>query len=207
MRFINQHVKSRESFRPFAPSVLAEEATNWFDLGPNCPKDGNASPFMSMTAMVHKKLRDQIPAVTHVDGSSRMQTVTAEAEPIYHALIQKFFDLTGVPMVLNTSFNTLPGEPIVESPKDAIHSFLHSMGSIEMLVMGDYVIRRKVPNIGKLLGEMTKAGDVVAEPATPVRAGPVEFRASFSLPKMDLFSMKNLLQKFLITRASVSIAW
>ena len=171
VRFINEHVKKRESFRPFAPSVLAEEAAKWFDLGENVCDD-NVSPFMSITAHVEKSKRAQIPAVTHVDGSSRLQTVTKEAEPLYHKLISTFFKATGVPMVLNTSFNTLPGEPIVETPQNAIRSFLCSMGSIEMLCMGDYIIKRKRPAIRKLLGEALKDEDVMTtEPACPKQSG------------------------------------
>ena len=193
VRFINQHVKKRETFRPFAPSALAEEAHNWFDLGPavDAARDdtaastddhaNNISPFMSMTAFVHKDKRSSIPAVTHVDGSSRLQTVTKEAEPMYHKLISKFFQKTGVPMILNTSFNTLPGEPIVETPQNAIRSFLCSMGSIEMLVMGDYVIKRKNPDLKKLLGEISRYEDVVTrEPSCPTRTGPTQFQSSFS---------------------------
>lgn len=179
VRFINEHVKSRESFRPFAPSVLVEEAANWFDLGST--KHSNVSPYMSMTAMVHNDKRAEIPAVTHVDGSSRLQTVTPDAEPLYHKLISKFFALTGVPMVLNTSFNTLPSEPIVESPSDAIRSFLYSMGAIEKLVLGDYVIRRKKPDLKMLLGEASKSDDVKIEPTLLTRAGPVEFQSTFEL--------------------------
>jgi predicted NodU family carbamoyl transferase len=179
VRFINQHVKQRESFRPFAPSVLVEHASDWFELGAE-GSDANVSPYMSLTAMVKEDKRKKIPAVTHVDGSSRLQTVTPEAEPLYHKLITKFYDLTGVPMVLNTSFNTLPGEPIVESPKDAIRSFLCSMGAIEMLVMGDYVIKRKKANLKSLLGEMDKLGnDLLTEPACPKRTGPCKFETSF----------------------------
>jgi Carbamoyltransferase C-terminus len=194
VRFINQHVKKRETFRPFAPSALAEEAHNWFDLGPavDAARDdksestddhaNNISPFMSMTAFVHEDKRERIPAVTHVDGSSRLQTVTKEAEPLYHKFISKFFERTGIPMVLNTSFNTLPGEPIVETPQNAIRSFLCSMGSIEMLVLGDYVIKRKKPDVRKLLGETTKDETVVTvEPACPVRTGPVYFQSSVEL--------------------------
>ena len=178
VRFINQHVKKRESFRPFAPSVLEEHAAEWFDLG-DTTKDSNKSPYMSLTAIVHESKRSRIPAVTHVDGSSRLQTVTAEAEPLYHKLITKFYELSGVPLVLNTSFNTLPGEPIVENPSDAIRSFLCSMGSIEMLVMGDYVIKRAKPNLKKLLGEATKQGDVLTEHACPKRAGVATFQTTF----------------------------
>jgi predicted NodU family carbamoyl transferase len=182
VRFINQHVKQRESFRPFAPSVLVEHASDWFDLGVEDEEDGNAnvSPYMSLTAMVRSEKREKIPAVTHVDGSSRLQTVTPESEPLYHKLITKFYELTGVPMVLNTSFNTLPGEPIVESPKDAIRSFLSSMGSIELLVMGDYVIKRKKANLKSLLGETDKAGNaLLREPVCPKRTGPCKFETTF----------------------------
>merc|ERR1712070_1362011 len=109
-----------------------------------------------------------------------MGTVTAEDEPLYHKLITKFFELTGVPMVLNTSFNTLPGEPIVESPNDAIRSFLCSMGSIEMLVMGDYVIKRKQADLRALLGETdSKEQEFMVEPTCPRRTGPTTFETTF----------------------------
>lgn len=182
VRFINEIVKKRESFRPFAPSVLAEEAHNWFDLGST--DDNNVSPYMSMTAMVKKPKRALIPAVTHVDGSSRLQTVTAEAEPFYHKLLSEFFKRTDVPMVLNTSFNTIPSEPIVESPKDAIRSFLSSMGSVEILVLGDYVVRRKPADLRKLIGEgQDGSGRVIKAPVCPKRAGRVFFESNFSLRK------------------------
>ncbi len=192
VRFINQSVKGRESFRPFAPSVLAEEASKWFDLGgtdkDNHNSNGNVSPYMSMTAVVHPEKRAFIPAVTHVDGSSRLQTVDSNDEPIYHAFLSAFFKLTGVPLVLNTSFNTLPGEPIVESPQDAIRSFLYSMGSLELLVIGGgghddaFVIKRKKPNLRKLLGEANKNGEWRLEPACPQRSGWVEFESLATLP-------------------------
>jgi carbamoyltransferase len=182
VRFINEIVKKRESFRPFAPSALAEEADKWFDLG--SARDNNVSPYMSMTAMVKTSKRALIPAVTHVDGSSRLQTVTPEAEPFYHKLITEFFKRTGVPMVLNTSFNTIPSEPIVESPKDAIRSFLSSMGSIEVLVLGDYVVTRKKADLGKLLGEGSdKASAMKKPPSCPKRAGRVFFESNFALFK------------------------
>eukprot|EP00980_Cylindrotheca_fusiformis_P028325 scaffold22592_cov129-Cylindrotheca_fusiformis.AAC.11 len=171
VRFINQYVKKRESFRPFAPSVLVEHAADWFDLG-DTSNGSNKSPFMSLTATVFASKRELIPAVTHVDGSSRLQTVSEEAEPLYYKLISKFFDLTGVPMVLNTSFNTLPGEPIVESPFNAIRSFLCSMGAIEMLVMGDYVIKRKKADLKTLLGQVDKREvEIRTEPLCPKRSG------------------------------------
>ncbi len=109
---LNQSVKKREWFRPFAPSVLAEESDKWFDFP-------GASPFMLMTAKVNPatwisaESKWLLPAITHVDGSSRMQTVTREMNPAYYELISAFRDLTGVPMLLNTSFNG-PGHPMVE---------------------------------------------------------------------------------------------
>lgn len=190
VRFINQQVKKRESFRPFAPSVLAEHASEWFDVDGNNEDEINFSPYMSQTAMVKKEKRARIPAVTHVDGSSRLQTVTREAEPLYHKLITKFFEMTGVPMVLNTSFNTLPGEPIVESPEDAIRSFLCSMGSIEMLVMGDYIIKRKQADVRALLGETDKGeNNFLVEPSCPKRAGPTTFETTFEADEEDIESM------------------
>ena len=180
VRFINEFVKKRESFRPFAPSALAEEASNWFDLGEYASRtQNNVSPFMSITAQVKESKQKLIPAVTHVDGSSRLQTVTKEAEPFYHRLISAFFKETGVPMVLNTSFNTLKSEPIVETPSNAIRSYLSSMGSIEMLVMGDYVIKRKEANVRKLLGEKGKTG-MISMPTLPIRSGAANYKSTFS---------------------------
>ncbi|KAL7506996.1 hypothetical protein ACHAXN_004207 [Cyclotella atomus] len=194
VRFINEFVKKRESFRPFAPSALAEEASNWFDLGEYATAcNNNVSPYMSITAQVKKALQKQIPAVTHVDGSSRLQTVTAEAEPFYHRLISAFYKLTGVPMVLNTSFNTLKSEPIVETPKNAIRSFLSSMGSIEMLVMGDYVIKRKQADVRRLLGEKGKTG-MLSQPLFPVRSGAANYKSTFSADKDSMTDPKTLVQ-------------
>jgi hypothetical protein len=180
VRFINESVKKRESFRPFAPSCLAEEANKWFDLGDDLDDNTNISPYMSMTAMVKEDKLGQIPAVTHVDGSSRLQTVTKEAEPMYHAFISTFFQRTGVPMVLNTSFNTLPSEPIVETPRNAIRSFMASMGSIEMLIMGDYVIKRKPADVRRLLGEQSSQG-ITQLPSNPMRAGPAYYESKFTV--------------------------
>ena len=180
VRFINEFVKKRESFRPFAPSCLAEEASNWFELGAHAANiQNNVSPYMSITAQVKNEKRDMIPAVTHVDGSSRLQTVTSSAEPYYHRLISAFFRATGVPMVLNTSFNTLKSEPIVETPQNAIRSFLSSMGTIEILVMGDYVIKRKIANMRTLLGEEQRSG-IMTPPSFPTRAGSVNYKTTFS---------------------------
>lgn len=132
--FINRVVKRRESFRPFAPSVLAEDIREWFeDCGPY------TSPYMSMTKTCTKP--DRVRGVVHIDGTSRLQTVLREQNPKYHAMISAFKDLTGVPMVLNTSFN-VAGEPIVNSPHDALRTFLASKG-IDLLVFPGIIIEKK----------------------------------------------------------------
>ncbi len=123
---LNRRVKFRESFRPFAPAVLNDHALSWFGL--------EDSPFMLRVARV---LRPGIPAVTHVDGTARLQTVTAEDNPAFHGLIQCFHEETGVPVVLNTSFN-VAGEPIVETPEDAMRSFLRS--DMDCLVLGHRLV-------------------------------------------------------------------
>lgn len=180
VEFINSSVKHRESFRPFAPSVLAEEAQSWFE-GITCE---NCSPYMSITTSVRQEKRSQIPAVTHIDGTSRLQTVDKLDSPLYYKLIRTFFELTGVPMVLNTSFNTLKGEPIVETPGDALKSFLGSLGSIEMLVMGSYIIRRKKASLPELLGEKKKAG-IITAPKQPVTSGPFVYESSCAYNEND----------------------
>ncbi len=149
---LNLKVKYRESFRPFAPSVLREDAGDWFDL------DGD-SPYMLMVAPVAERRRramtaaehalfgidklnvprSDIPAVTHVDYSARIQTVHAETNPRYHALISRFKELTGCPVVVNTSFN-VRGEPIVGTPEDAFRCFMGT--GIECLAVGNCFLRK-----------------------------------------------------------------
>ena len=114
VRKLNAEIKHRESFRPFAPSVLWEKAQLYFDM----PVEG---PFMIMAAQVHPEMRERLPAITHVDGSSRPQTVRREQNPAYYDLIEAFGDLTGVYVLVNTSFNN-DGEPIVETYEDAVIS-------------------------------------------------------------------------------------
>src|SRR5437879_4340242 len=111
---LNRRIKHRESFRPFAPSILAEATGEYF-------AKSHPSPFMTLAYPVRPEKREKIPAPTHVDGTGRLQTVTHEANSRYHALISAFRDLTGVPVVLNTSFND--NEPIVCSPEQAIDCF------------------------------------------------------------------------------------
>jgi carbamoyltransferase len=127
---LNRRIKHREIFRPFAPSILAE-AGEWFERS-------HPSPFMTLAYAVRPEKRALIPAPTHVDGTGRLQTVTREANPRYHALISAFRDLTGVPVVLNTSFND--NEPIVCRPEEAIDCFLRT--KMDALVLGDFLISR-----------------------------------------------------------------
>jgi len=153
---LNLKVKFRESFRPFAPSVLAEQAQDYFDL------DGD-SPYMLFTANIkaakrHKpetqsesdfgleKLyatRSDIPAVTHIDYSARVQTVDAKSNPDFHALLSAFKDLTGCPVLINTSFN-VRGEPIVCTPEDAFYCFMGT--GLDMLVIGNLVLTKDQQN-------------------------------------------------------------
>jgi hypothetical protein len=135
---LNARVKRREGFRPFAPLVLAEHAEAWFDLtveGRPFDPDG---PFMTRVVPVRADKRALIPAVTHVDGSGRFQTVAPENGPI-HELLSAFYRRTGVPILLNTSFN-LAGEPIVETPADALFALL--VTDIDAVVAGDRLIER-----------------------------------------------------------------
>jgi carbamoyltransferase len=130
---INKMVKRREPFRPFAPSVLEDQAGEFFQLA-----NTRAAPYMLVTFETLAHRRALIPAVVHVDGSARIQTVSAEVNPRYHDLLQRFFKETGVPVLLNTSFNQA-GEPIVNSPDDAVSCFLRS--GLDALAVGDYLVR------------------------------------------------------------------
>jgi len=127
---LNKHVKHREDFRPFAPSCLEERAAEYFT---GCRR----SPFMQFVYPVEAAKRDRVPAITHVDGTARVQTVSEEVDPRYYRLIKEFERLRGVPMVLNTSFNVM-GEPIVNSPADAVRCFYTT--GMDALVMGDCVV-------------------------------------------------------------------
>lgn len=130
MRDHVNHVKSREWFRPLAPSVLAEHQSEWFEFGHDLP-------FMVVCAMARPERRAAIPAVVHVDGTSRIQSVHADRTPLYHRLISEFHRRTGVPMVLNTSFNVKG--PIVETPAEAVDTFAAS--KLDAMVIGDFVVQ------------------------------------------------------------------
>lgn len=125
-------VKKRELFRPFAGSVLQEKANQYFEI----PKTQNSFPFMNFCFVVRKNKRKSIPAITHKDGTCRIQTVSHN-DTRYHMLIKEFYNQTKIPVVLNTSFN-LKGEPIVETPKQAINDFLKS--SMDNLVIGNFIV-------------------------------------------------------------------
>jgi carbamoyltransferase len=131
--YLNGTVKHREPFRPYAPSVLEEHASEWFDFA-------GASPFMLFVPQVRPERRPSVPAITHVDGTARLQTVNAKAEPEYHAVISAFHARTGVPLVLNTSFND-NGQPIVETPCDAVTTFLRT--EIDHLVIDGRLVSKR----------------------------------------------------------------
>ena len=128
---LNQRIKHREIFRPFAPSILAEATSDWFEKS-------YPSPFMTLAYSVKPEKREIIPAPTHVDGTGRLQTVTRDANPRYWSLIKAFEQLTGVPVVLNTSFND--NEPIVCRPMEALDCFQRTQ--MDALVLGDFLITR-----------------------------------------------------------------
>ena len=129
---INRKIKFREPYRPFAPSVLEARAADYFDLtGP--------SPFMTVVVRVREGMKDAIPAVTHVDGTARVQTVSRTQNPRFWTLLKAFEARTSVPVLLNTSFN-VKGEPIVCSPADAVACFLKT--DLDYVVLGDNICRR-----------------------------------------------------------------
>ena len=155
-KLLNLKIKFRESFRPFAPSILREDLKEWFELNTDSPYMLLVAPIQgnkrrSMTTK-EKELfgidklnvpRSSVPAITHVDYSARIQTVHANTNPRYHALISKFKEKTGCPLVLNTSFN-VRGEPIVCSPKDAFKCFMGT--ELDIIVIGNYLLKKKDQN-------------------------------------------------------------
>ena len=128
---LNARIKRRETFRPFAPAVLRESVADWFETDADVP-------FMAQVLGIRPERRAQIPAVVHVDGTGRLQTVRRDSNPLFHTLIRAFAALTGVPMLLNTSFNE--HEPIVCTPQEALGCFMRT--GMDVLVMGGWVLRR-----------------------------------------------------------------
>jgi carbamoyltransferase len=131
---VNRYVKHREEWRPFAPSMLEEAVDEYLETK-------RPAPFMITTSDVPPERANEIPAVLHpADGTTRPQTVRADQNPRYYRLIEEFADITGIPMVLNTSFND-HGEPIVNTPEEAIKDF-YAMG-LDLLVLGDLVLEKQ----------------------------------------------------------------
>ena len=144
---LNLRINYRESFRPFAPSVMKENLSEWFTIK-------STTPYMLFTSQISKKVKinsskeakglkklelqiSKLPAVTHVDYSARVQSVDKEINPVFHSLLEEFKKITGCPMLINTSFN-IRGEPIVASPKDAYECFMGT--DMDMLVIGNYLL-------------------------------------------------------------------
>jgi carbamoyltransferase len=128
---LNARIKHREPFRPFAPSILAERAGEWYE-------QSYPSPFMMLVYKTAADKRERVPAVNHVDDTGRVQFVDAQIEPRYHRLISEFEKRTGVPILLNTSFNE--NEPIVMSPRDALETFANT--KMDLLALGNWIVRR-----------------------------------------------------------------
>ncbi|MEO5717671.1 MAG: carbamoyltransferase C-terminal domain-containing protein [Chthoniobacterales bacterium] len=140
---LNAKIKRRESFRPFAPSILREHVAEWFEQDDDVP-------YMMEVFRFREEKRAQLPAVCHVDGSGRLQTVHRETNPLYHQLISAFCSLTSVPLVLNTSFNE--NEPVVCRPEEALACFLRTQ--MDVLVLGSFFVERKSTEVG--MGEGKK---------------------------------------------------
>jgi carbamoyltransferase len=180
---LNQKIKFREGFRPFAPAVLAEQASDWFNLA-----KGQGSPYMLLTAPVAEAqrrvisptdevqmrsdpdlcrraavIRSSIPAVTHVDFSARVQSVDRTRNPLFHALLSEFYEQTGCPVLINTSFN-VRGEPIVCTPEDAYRCFLAT--EMDFLVLEDCIIE-KPPHDRRVIGDYPIRGDRRADWSSP----------------------------------------
>jgi carbamoyltransferase len=134
MKDLMNHVKGREAFRPFAPMTTWEDQFTYFDLSQD-------SPFMLLATTLKPEYRDDLPAIVHADGTSRVQAVPKSSDPFLHALLKAFEERSGYPIVLNTSFN-LAGEPIVQSPHDAISTYLQS--DIDILVMENTYVEQKI---------------------------------------------------------------
>ena len=156
---LNSKIKFREAFRPFAPSVLEERADEFFEF----PDAARHYPgrFMLYVAPVREEKRSVLPAITHEDGSGRLQTVYKDTNPGYHRMIERFGEITGVPVVMNTSFN-LKGEPIVEHPSHAFNTF--SLSGMDFLFMNNYVVRADAKKqIAETKFALRHEGDSVTE--------------------------------------------
>jgi carbamoyltransferase len=156
---LNKRVKHRQAFRPFAPIVLAERVREIFE-------GEEDSPFMLIAKRVRPEWRDRIPAVVHVDGTARVQTVREQTNPRLYRLLREFEALTGVPVLINTSFN-VKGEPIVETPRDAAVCFLTT--GIDNLVLHDTLVSKNALHkiLGPLVGVYTDVATMVMASTRP----------------------------------------
>ncbi|MEZ6013831.1 MAG: carbamoyltransferase [Planctomycetota bacterium] len=156
---LNATIKFREAFRPFAPSVTEERADEFFEIPE--PQRHFPARFMLYVAPVRDEKRSVLPAITHEDGSGRLQTVYKQTNPAYHRLIERFGELTGVPVIMNTSFN-LKGEPIVESPAHAFNTF--SLSGMDLLFLNNYVIEASAKKkIADTVFHLRHEGDSVTQ--------------------------------------------
>lgn len=154
---LNATIKFREAFRPFAPSVLEERASEFFEIDE--AERHFPARFMLYVAPVRPEKRSVLPAITHEDGSGRLQTVFKDSNPAYHGVIRRFGELTGVPVIMNTSFN-LKGEPIVESPAHAFNTF--SLSGMDLLFLNNYVVRAAAKKkIAETVFHLRHEGDTV----------------------------------------------
>ncbi len=168
-RKLNLKIKHRESFRPFAPSILSEHVTDWFEDDEQNPYMLFVSKVLELRRINHEDNKDGIinfgeisiprsvaPAITHVDYTSRLQTVHKETNPLYHALIERFYKLTGFPLVVNTSFN-VRGEPIVCDPDDAIQCFMGT--NLDVLAIGNFICIKEEQKIKSSIGYLNQYGN------------------------------------------------
>ncbi len=156
---LNAKIKFREAFRPFAPSVIEERADEFFEF----PEASRHIParFMLFVAPVRDEKRKDLPAITHEDGSGRLQTIMKESAPVYHRMVEHFGELTGVPVVMNTSFN-LKGEPIVDHPSHAFNTF--SLSGMDLLLMNNYIVTDKAKKkIAETKFVLRHEGDTITE--------------------------------------------
>jgi carbamoyltransferase len=151
--FLNDRIKHREYFRPFAASVLEERSEEWFEFGRHSMSDA----FMLYARKVRRNKLGKIPAVTHADDTCRVQCIDRGTNPRFYRLIEEFESITGVPLVLNTSFNDR--EPIICSPEDAIHTCLNV--GIRFLAIGDYLIDFQEENAVDFDGQQDIASDLL----------------------------------------------
>jgi carbamoyltransferase len=187
---LNGRVKFREAFRPFAPAILLEEVDEWFELKGTYAD----SPFMLRVCDFKKDKMDKVPAVVHVDGTGRIQTVTRQGNGPFYDLISRFFEKTGVPIILNTSFNTM-GEPIVETPEDALFCLLTT--GIDYCVLEDKIVtkRQSFPSESstKLLSKIREIKRHVNEMNQMKEPIDIEMMIDRALEKIHLATVQALL--------------